>query len=380
MNQIKSQPIHTILIIYTLQQPQPFIRELFSTHSKLVYLFHIMTSKNAKRFFENYLGEPSSEFITLAQSGSARMNFLAASGTRKYIVTSNDNIPENESFLYYSEIFSELNLNTPKIFAVSDDRRMYVQEYLGQNTFSELITREGLSDRVQRLVKQTLEKLFQLQKLTQGKIDFSKTFEYENYDELPVIHDLYYFKNFVADVLELEYKKSALLKEFKQIAALIETLEPKGIMIRDFQARNIMVNENDQVSFIDYQSAMKGPLMYDVISFLFQAKANFPEDYKNKMLDFYISLFENTETQLQLKSSVKPMQMMRFLQVLGAYGFRGLIQRKQHFLASLETGIRNIARFAESWEQMDGYPELKKVIKQLTTEETKLKINVILNH
>lgn len=339
-----------------------------------------MTSKNAKRFFENYLGEPSSEFITLAQSGSARMNFLAASGTRKYIVTSNDNIPENESFLYYSEIFSELNLNTPKIFAVSDDRRMYVQEYLGQNTFSELITREGLSDRVQRLVKQTLEKLFQLQKLTQGKIDFSKTFEYENYDELPVIHDLYYFKNFVADVLELEYKKSALLKEFKQIAALIETLEPKGIMIRDFQARNIMVNENDQVSFIDYQSAMKGPLMYDVISFLFQAKANFPEDFKNKMLDFYISLFENTETQLQLKSSVKPMQMMRFLQVLGAYGFRGLIQRKQHFLASLETGIRNIALFAESWEQMDGYPELKKVIKQLTTEETKLKINVILNH
>ncbi len=110
---------------------------------------------------------------------------------------------------------------------------------------------------------------------TQGKIDFSKTFEYEAYDELPVIHDLYYFKNFVADVLELEYNKSALLKEFKQIASLIERLEPKGIMIRDFQARNIMVNEKNEVSFIDYQSAMEGPLMYDVISFLFQAKANF---------------------------------------------------------------------------------------------------------
>jgi hypothetical protein len=34
--------------------------------------------------------------------------------------------------------------------------------------------------------------------------------------------------------------------------------------------------------------------------------------------------------------------MMRFLQVLGAYGFRGLIQRKQHFIASLEKGIENI--------------------------------------
>jgi len=339
-----------------------------------------MTSENAKRFFENYLGETSSEFVTLAQSGSARMNFLAKSNTRKYIVTSNENIPENESFLYYSEIFSELGLNTPYIFAVSDDRKTYIQEFLGEQTLSEIITAKGLSVHVKTLVKQTLEKLFQLQIRTQGKIDFSKTFEYERYDELPVIHDLYYFKNFVADVLELEYRKSILLKEFKQIAKLIESLEPKGIMIRDFQARNIMVNEGRKVSFIDYQSAMEGPLMYDVISFLFQAKADFPEDFKNEMLDYYIGQFENEEIKSQLENSVKPIQMMRFLQVLGAYGFRGLIQRKQHFTASLEKGIQNITRFAQSWEHMKDFPELKKVIEQLSSEESKLKINAILNH
>jgi len=339
-----------------------------------------MTSKNAKLFFENYLGEPSSEFITLAQSGSARVNFLASSSTGKYIVTSNENIPENESFLYYSEIFSGLKLNTPTIFAVSDNRKMYIQEFLGGQTLSEIITKEGLSTHVKSLVKQTLEKLFQLQIQTQGKIDFSKTFEYEKYDELPIIHDLYYFKNFVADVLELEYQKSSLLKEFKQIANLIENLEPKGIMIRDFQARNIMVNEESKVSFIDYQSAMEGPLMYDVISFLFQAKADFPEDFKNEMLNYYIEQFDNEIIKNQLKNSVKPIQMMRFLQVLGAYGFRGLIQRKQHFLASFEKGIQNITEFASSWEQMKEYPELKKVIEQLSAEDLKLKINTILNH
>jgi len=336
-----------------------------------------MTSKNAKLFFENYLGEPSSEFITLAQSGSARINFLASSSTGKYIVTSNENIPENESFLYYSKIFSGLKLNTPTIFAVSDNRKMYIQEFLGGQTLSEIITKEGLSTHVKSLVKQTLEKLFQLQIQTQGKIDFSKTFEYEKYDELPIIHDLYYFKNFVADVLELEYQKSSLLKEFKQIANLIENIEPKGIMIRDFQARNIMVNEESKVSFIDYQSAMEGPLMYDVISLLFQAKADFPEDFKNEMLNYYIEQFDNKTIKNQLKNSVKPIQMMRFLQVLGAYGFRGLIQRKQHFLASFEKGIQNITQFAASWEQMKEYPELKKVIEQLSAEDLKLKINTI---
>lgn len=341
-----------------------------------------MTSENAKRFFENHLGKKSTEFITLAQSGSARVNFLASADTEKYIITYNENIPENESFLYYSEIFSGLNLNTPSILAVSNDRKMYIQEFLGTHTLSEVITKEGLSLHVKSLVRQTLEKLFQLQIQTLGKIDFSRTFEYEAYDELPVIHDLYYFKNFVADVLELEYHKSSLLKEFKQIAALVENLEPKGIMIRDFQARNIMVNEKNEVSFIDYQSAMKGPLMYDVISFLFQAKANFPEEFKNEMLDFYIRLFDNQETKEKLKNSVKPIQMMRFLQVLGAYGFRGLIQRKQHFMASLEKGIWNITEFAASWEQMKNYPELEKVIGQLSSEKTQLKIEEILkiNH
>ncbi|WP_079240113.1 aminoglycoside phosphotransferase family protein [Chryseobacterium indologenes] len=338
-----------------------------------------MTSDNAKRFFENHIGKKSSEFVTLAQSGSARVNFLATTGIEKYIITYNENLPENESFLYYSEVFSGLNLNTPSIIAVSDDRKMYIQEFLGQQTLSEVITKEQLSPTVKSLVKQTLEKLFQLQIQTQGKIDFSKTFEYESYDELPVIHDLYYFKNFVADFLELEYNKSTLLKEFKKIVVLIENLEPKGIMIRDFQARNIMVNEKNEVSFIDYQSAMKGPLMYDVISFLFQAKANFPEDFKQEMLEYYIQQFENPETRMQLKNAVMPIQMMRFLQVLGAYVFRGLIQRKQHFMASLEKGIQNITQFADSWEQMNNYPELQKVIQQLTSEKAKQKIEEIIN-
>jgi len=339
-----------------------------------------MTSENAKRFFENHFGEKSIQFVTLAQSGSARVNFLAQNKTGKYIITYNENIPENESFLYFSEIFSDLNLNTPKIFKVSDDRKMYIQEFLGNNTFSDVITREGLSENVQSLVRQTLEKLFTLQIQTQDTIDFTRTFEYESYDELPVMHDLYYFKNFIADVLELEYHKSSLLKEFKKIVNLIENLEPKGIMIRDFQARNIMVNDKNEVSFIDYQSSMKGPLMYDVISFLFQAKANFPEDFKNEMLEFYIQQFESSEIQSQLKKSVKPIQLIRFLQVLGAYGFRGLIQKKQHFIASIDKGIENITVFSNNWDEMKNYPELRKVIDQLSLDKTKLKIGEILNH
>ena len=105
---------------------------------------------------------------------------------------------------------------------------MYIQNFRATNTFRGDY-KEQLSPNIKSLVQQTLQKLYQLQLQTQGKIDFSKTFEYESYDELPVIHDLYYFKNFVADFLELEYNKSTLLKEFKKLQCSLRTLNLKEL-------------------------------------------------------------------------------------------------------------------------------------------------------
>ncbi|MEC5157584.1 aminoglycoside phosphotransferase family protein [Chryseobacterium sp. MP_3.2] len=334
--------------------------------------------EDAQHFFEEYIGEKAENFKILAQSGSARINFVGESSTQKYIITSNENLAENESFFYFSQIFSDLKLNSPEIFAISNDRKIYAQEFLGGNTLSDLIEKEGLSDDVKFLVQATLEKLFALQHQTINQIDYSKTFEYEKYDDLPITNDLFYFKSFIIDVLEISYQKSILLKEFKIITSLLENLQPQGLMIRDFQARNIMVNDDNEVHFIDYQSAMKGPLMYDVVSFLFQAKANFPAEFRAEMLTYYYSLWEKEADQISLKESLEPLQLIRFLQVLGAYGFRGLIQRKRHFLASLEKGIENLVQLSETWDKMSDFPEMTKLIGELQTVETKEKIEKLL--
>ncbi|WKS94874.1 aminoglycoside phosphotransferase family protein [Riemerella columbina] len=325
-----------------------------------------MREETAQHFFESHFKSKVQNWLKLPASGSSRVNFVATSESgEKYIVTSNQNRLENEAFIYFSQIFSNLNLNTPEIIAISDDDLSYIQTYLGQQTLSEIIAEEGESSRVKALVKQTLYQLYQLQTKTKGKIDYSKTFEYEAYNEFPITNDFYYFKNFVADVLELHYHKYKLLKEFKTLTEKIESLQPKGLMIRDFQARNIMVNDENQVFFIDYQAAMQGPLMYDVISFLYQAKANFSTDFKNEMLDYYYALFEDEKQVAQLKESLPYLQLIRFLQVLGAYGFRGLIQRKPHFLESLPKGIDNLYQFSKTWSEIQNYPELNQLILQL---------------
>ena len=337
-----------------------------------------MHLSTAKTFFEEFIGSPAADFQVLQQSGSSRVNFIGKSLNQDFIITYNENIRENEAFLYLSEEFSALKLNTPKILAVNEEKTLYVQEFLGKNTLSEIISTEGHSERVKSLVKQTLEKLFTLQQKTEGKIDFRRTFEYEAYDNLPITHDLYYFKNFIVDVLELPYHKSSLLKEFQNLTTKIENLSPKTIMLRDFQSRNILVNEENEVFFIDYQSAMLGPAVYDVVSFLFQAKANFPAEWKTEMLDFYFSLWDS-ETQPALKEALPYCQLIRFLQVLGAYGFRGLIQRKAHFLSSIGQGIKNLTDFSANWQENTAFPELYSVIKKLNEPDTQKKINALIS-
>lgn len=336
--------------------------------------------EEARHFFDKFTGNNTSDFFALPQSGSSRKNFIGKTNDESFVITSNENLLENESFFYFTKVFSELNLNTPKIFSISEDRRIYAQEYLGSKTFSEIITEEGLSERVKSLVKQTLEKLYRLQTSTLGKIDYSKTFEYTKYDDIPILHDLNYFKFLFVDVVEMHYHKSTLLSEFKALSDKIENLSPKFLMIRDFQARNIMVNDNDEVFFIDYQAAMEGPAMYDVISFLYQAKANFPDEFRNEMLEYYFSLFENEEDLLELRKSVMPIRLIRNIQVLGVYGLRGLIQRKEHFIKSIFPGIENLYNTSLSWDEMGEFPELKKLIENLHTEETLNKIKVLINH
>ncbi|NAW52009.1 phosphotransferase [Elizabethkingia argentiflava] len=330
-------------------------------------------------FLKNYLGHSNYLLTPLQKSGSARQNLKVITPEKKYILTFNEKIRENECFFYLTETFKKLGLNVPHIYAINADRTLYLQEFVGSDTLSEIIAAEGHTERVKKLVSKTIQALTHFQQKTTGHIDFSKAYEYSDYDRLPIIHDLYYFKNFLVDILEIDYHKGKLLKEFYRISEKVEALSPKIIVLRDFQARNILVNDQEEVYFIDYQSAMQGPATYDIVSLLFQAKANFPNDWKEEFLSDYLALNRIYFSPHSYQEAVDYCKLMRFLQVLGAYGFRGLIQRKKHFIESIEQGIKNITQLQNEWEEFAYYPELSKIISEIKSVHTQQKINQLIN-
>src|SRR6218665_394252 len=93
-------------------------------------------------FFGEFLGKKPDSFIALPQSGSSRINYIGSCEDQKYVITYNENIRENEAFFYFSDLFQSLDLNTPKIFTINSGRNLYIQEFLGNKTLSEIISEE----------------------------------------------------------------------------------------------------------------------------------------------------------------------------------------------------------------------------------------------
>src|SRR5262249_47941965 len=137
-------------------------------------------------------------------------------------------------------------------------------------------------------------------------------------------------------------------------------------MFRDFQSRNILVKDDDSVHFIDYQGGMKGAPQYDVASMLWQARANLPDDWKDGLLEDYMDHFEKIIGQRVdrsvFRSQYNGYVLIRLLQVLGAYGFRGLFERKAQFLTSIPLALRNLRDFFRHQRLGIAVPEFMKVL------------------
>ncbi|MFW2478454.1 MAG: phosphotransferase, partial [Sediminibacterium sp.] len=143
-------------------------------------------------------------------------------------------------------------------------------------------------------------------------------------------------------------------------------------MFRDFQSRNIIVR-NNEVSFIDFQGGMKGALQYDVASLLWQAKAELSEEWKDSLLEYYMDeiegLLKEPVDRITFVSQYNGYVLIRLLQVMGAYGFRGLFERKAHFLASIPLALKNLKFFIENKRIGIVTPEFDRVLKLVVSDE-----------
>ena len=322
----------------------------------------------------------------MKQQGSNRIYTRETDETGKTIIrVVGTNRDENRAFIYMSRHFSQLGLPVPKVLWVSEDEMSYTQEDLGDTLLFDAIKhgREtgNFNETERTLLERTLRALAHIQIEGARDFDWSKCFPIPAMDERSIRWDLNYFKYCFLKGTKIEFSEPDLEDDFDRMVSNLtaersysETvLQQSGLptqwsfLYRDFQSRNVMIKDGKPY-FIDFQGGRKGPTQYDVASFLWQAKANIPASLREELIDAYLDELEKIEISTHhsqitnrdsWKESLPHFVLLRTLQVLGAYGYRGYFERKPHFLESIPNALINLEEiFTQNPELQQEYPTL----------------------
>ena len=324
-----------------------------------------------KDLFESYTGQKVTETEEINSSGSNRRYFRLKGGNISVIGVVGTNVEENNAFVKLARHFIEKGIRVPKVLKVSEDGMRYIQEDLGDDQLYKLVShgRESgeYSSYESMLLCRTMETLPKIQfKGAQG-LDWSVCYPDPAFNGRMVMFDLNYFKYCFLKATGLEFNETRLQDDLEKLKDdLLKDEGHEAFMYRDFQARNVMVKDGEPY-FIDFQGGRRGPIYYDVASFVWQARSRYPENLRKEMVQTYLTALKGyTEVdEAVFYERLRLFVLFRTLQVLGAYGFRGYFEKKPHFLASVPYALSNLRKLLQ--KPFVEYPYLNEILTTLAT-------------
>ena len=313
--------------------------------------------------------------------GSSRKYFCmkGADGSSVYGVVSKSP-DENLAFYRLARLFAEKGLPVPKVYGISDDHTCYLQQDLGTQTLQDYI-RANRDENGQynadarAMLRQVIADLPHFQYKGASGYVFQQCYPVSSMDAMSIMFDLNYFKYCFVKLRGIEFNEVQLQEDFQRLTVELLAENINTFMYRDFQSRNVMITP-DGPRYIDFQGGRRGPIYYDVASFLWQASANYPDDLKNELIDVYLnSLMQyRTISRDEFVRHLRLFVLFRTMQVLGAYGFRGLWEKKQHFVQSIPQAINNLDWLVRKGVIND-YPYLKTVAGMLVDDQRQRKFD-----
>lgn len=336
--------------------------------------------KVLNNLYEKWANEPPISCKKLPESGSSRQYFRIFGKTKSAIGVINNDCQENKAFISFSQSFKKLALNVPKIYIENIEKNVYLQEDLGDTTLFKYLTEErkstiNFSEKLTQIYKNILQELLKFQIKAAKEIDYSVCYPRSSFDQQSMQWDLNYFKYYFLKLAEIPFDEQALENDFDTFINYLLSTETDYFLYRDFQSRNIMLH-NDVFYFIDYQGGRKGALAYDLASLLYDAKANIPESKREELLKYYIAeLQKHTSANEKTFTEIfYAYVLIRIMQAMGAYGFRGFFQKKIYFLQSIPYALKNLDTVLKKIKLPIQIPHLIGVLEAIVKSEKPQKL------
>jgi len=340
------------------------------------------------QLFESWSGETFKTIEPMPRSGSDRVYFRLKSKTKQVVGVYNADTKENKAFIGFTNHFIRKGLNVPAVLAEDLAKNVYLLEDLGDTTLFNLIQLESersrFSDTLIQFYKKVLTELPKFQIHAGKDLDYSLCYPRSKFDRQSMMWDLNYFKYYFLKLAGIAFDEQALEDDYQKLTNYLISADHEYFLYRDFQSRNIMIKDDD-IYFIDYQGGRKGALQYDLASLLYDAKANIPEEVRGELLGFYVNELKKhiQVNESEFRSYFAVFVMIRIMQAMGTYGFRGFYEKKSHFLVSIPYALRNMDYLLSNTQLPIELPTLIPVLKQVISSEKlkeigkpKLKISV----
>lgn len=317
-------------------------------------------------------GDTIQKTEAISGSGSNRSYYRLYGLNKTYIGVYGKDVQENKTFIELSAHFKKHNIKTPQVLAVSEDFHYYITEDLGSQDLFSLLSPDAMP---LELLKKTVAALPAIQFEAGADMDFRICYPQREFDFHTVFWDLNYFKYEYLKPSGIEFDELQLETDFERFASKLLSVRSNTFMYRDFQSRNVMIKDGEPW-FIDYQGGRKGPFYYDLASFVYQAKAQFSKEVRETLIETYIdaaSKYIDIDA-AEFHKTFGYFVLFRALQTLGAYGFRGLVEHKAHFIQSIPFAIENLKGILEEYDYSE-LPYLKEVLEELISGYKKPFIN-----
>jgi len=315
----------------------------------------------------------------LPPSGSYREYIRLTSPHFKAIGTWNDDEKENNAFVEFSKHFRSKGIKVPEIYDYKPSECIYLQEDLGNETLfsflSEVREFEGFSDKIIRMYRKVVKELPKIQIVAGKDLNYDFCYPRKAFDRQSMMWDLNYFKYYFLKLAKITFNEQLLEDDYTTFTDYLLNAESNFFMFRDFQSRNIMMRD-DEPWFIDYQGGRQGALQYDLASLLYDSKADIPQNIREELMNDYLDELEKIHpvNRNEFRQYFYGYVLIRMMQAMGAYGFRGFYEKKEHFLKSIPFALENLEIVLGKIDLPVELPELIKVLKSLSDSETLKKV------
>ena len=322
-----------------------------------------------KPLLENALGDTESKVEEMAGGASTRRFFRVQTGSGRSAVAMYVPLPSQElskaketgrrwPFLEVRELLAGNGIRVPELYAEACDDGWLLVEDLGDTLAQHL--EHSPQDKpalYQRAIRDLAHAQRALADLPEHSIVRQRAFDTDL-----LRWELDHFREWALEargiVLDAE-QREAFTRASEYLASTIAAW-PRGFVHRDYQSRNLMVlpspNGAHQLAWIDFQDAMLGPRVYDLVALLGDSYQTFDRAFVDSRLTEYCSELDlDSAAEAELSRQFDMVTVQRKLKDAGRFVF---IERKNGNPSFLKFIDPTIAKARASLARLADDPEL----------------------